>query len=54
MSEDSPNQAVSSKDVFVSYASQDVSVANSMVEALERQGIKYGIHSAGELWLALG
>jgi len=29
-----------SKDVFVSYASQDVAVANSVVEALERQGIR--------------
>jgi TolB-like protein len=29
-----------SKDVFVSYASQDAAVANSVVEALERQGIR--------------
>ncbi|MHB8476761.1 MAG: TIR domain-containing protein [Steroidobacteraceae bacterium] len=28
------------KDVFVSYASQDAAVANSVVEALERQGIR--------------
>ena len=29
-----------SKDVFVSYASQDAAVANAVVEALERQGIR--------------
>ena len=29
-----------SKDVFISYASQDVAVANSVVEALEEQGIR--------------
>jgi TolB-like protein/Flp pilus assembly protein TadD len=29
-----------SQDVFVSYASQDAAVANSVVEALERQGIR--------------
>src|ERR1700722_11853857 len=29
-----------SKDVFVSYASQDAAVANSVVETLERQGIR--------------
>jgi TolB-like protein/Flp pilus assembly protein TadD len=29
-----------SKDVFISYASQDAAVANSVVEALERQGIR--------------
>jgi TIR domain len=29
-----------SKDVFVSYASQDAAVANSVVEALESQGIR--------------
>jgi adenylate cyclase len=29
-----------SKDVFISYASQDAPVANSVVEALERQGIR--------------
>ena len=40
MTEDSANQASSGRDVFVSYASQDVSVANSVVEALERQGIR--------------
>jgi TolB-like protein/Flp pilus assembly protein TadD len=40
MSEDSANQASSGRDVFVSYASQDVSVANSVVEALEGHGIK--------------
>jgi hypothetical protein len=39
MNEGSANQAASARDVFVSYASQDVTVANSVVEALERQGI---------------
>src|ERR1700723_1611982 len=29
-----------SRDVFVSYASHDAAVANSVVEALERQGIR--------------
>jgi hypothetical protein len=29
-----------SKDVFISYASQDAAVANSVVEALESQGIR--------------
>jgi TolB-like protein len=40
MTEDSANQATSGHDVFVSYASQDASVANSIVENLERHGIK--------------
>jgi len=40
MSEESANQAPSARDVFVSYASQDVAVANAVVEALERRGIK--------------
>src|SRR5258708_5705033 len=40
MSEDSANQAGSSRDVFISYASQDVTVANSVVENLEQQGIR--------------
>jgi TolB-like protein/Tfp pilus assembly protein PilF len=40
MSEDSANQAGSGRDVFVSYASQDAAVAHSVVEQLERQGIK--------------
>jgi adenylate cyclase len=39
MTEESPNQAAA-RDVFVSYASQDVAVANAVVEALEQQGIK--------------
>jgi TIR domain len=29
-----------SRDVFISYASQDAAVANAVVEALERQGIR--------------
>ena len=40
MIEDSLNQASSSTDVFVSYASADVTVATSVVENLEMQGIK--------------
>ena len=38
MTEKSTNQTSPGRDVFVSYASQDASVANSVVEALERQG----------------
>jgi adenylate cyclase len=34
------NQTVSGTDVFISYASQDVAVANSIVENLEQQGIR--------------
>jgi TolB-like protein len=40
MTENSPNQTSSGHDVFVSYASQDVAVANSIVETLESQGVK--------------
>jgi len=40
MSENSANQASSGRDVFVSYASQDVAVANAVVENLEAHGIK--------------
>ena len=40
MSGDSANQVTSGRDVFVSYASQDVAVANDVVENLERQGIR--------------
>jgi adenylate cyclase len=40
MTEDSPYQAASGRDVFVSYASQDAAVANSVVEHLEQQGIR--------------
>src|SRR6266704_3126335 len=40
MSEDFTNQAAPVRDVFVSYASQDATTANSVVEALERQGIR--------------
>src|ERR1700676_2117073 len=29
-----------SRDVFISYASQDVAIANAVVEALEKQGIR--------------
>jgi hypothetical protein len=34
------NQSTVSNDVFVSYASQDAAVANSIVESLEAQGLK--------------
>jgi TolB-like protein/predicted Zn-dependent protease len=40
MTDDSPNQGTVRGDVFVSYASQDAAVANSVVEVLERHGIK--------------
>jgi len=40
MSEDPANQAISACDVFVSYASQDAGVANSVVESLEQHGIR--------------
>jgi TolB-like protein len=40
MSETSSNQSPPASDVFVSYASQDATVANSIVESLERQGLK--------------
>jgi TolB-like protein len=40
MTDESANPGASGSGVFVSYASQDVSVANSVVEALERHGIR--------------
>jgi TIR domain len=40
MSEDSANQTSSGRDVFVSYASQDAAVANTVVEHLEQHGIR--------------
>ena len=40
MNQDAANQATSGRDVFVSYASQDVAVANSIVENLEAHGLK--------------
>jgi TolB-like protein len=40
MNQDSPNQSTIGSDVFVSYASQDAAVANSIVESLESQGLK--------------
>jgi TolB-like protein/thioredoxin-like negative regulator of GroEL len=40
MTEDSANQTTLGHDVFVSYASQDAAVANSIVESLERHGLK--------------
>jgi TolB-like protein len=40
MTQDSPSQTTSGHDVFVSYASQDAAVANSIVENLEQHGIK--------------
>jgi len=39
MSEDSINRA-SSRDVFVSYASQDAAIADAVVESLEKHGIR--------------
>jgi TolB-like protein/Tfp pilus assembly protein PilF len=40
MTEGSANQTTSGRDVFVSYASQDAAVANSIVENLESHGLK--------------
>jgi hypothetical protein len=40
MPEESANQISSGRDVFVSYASQDAVVANSIVESLEAHGLK--------------
>jgi TolB-like protein/Tfp pilus assembly protein PilF len=40
MTQDSPNQTILSSDVFVSYASLDAAVANSIVENLEQHGLK--------------
>jgi TolB-like protein/Flp pilus assembly protein TadD len=40
MTEDSANQTILGHDVFVSYASQDAAVANSLVENLEQHGLK--------------
>jgi TolB-like protein/Flp pilus assembly protein TadD len=40
MNEESRDPATSGRDVFVSYASQDVAVANSVVEHLEQHGIR--------------
>jgi TolB-like protein/tetratricopeptide (TPR) repeat protein len=40
MTDDSANQTHSGSDVFVSYASQDAAVANSIVESLEGQSLK--------------
>ena len=40
MPEDSAKPTTEGSDVFVSYASQDAAVANSIVESLESQGIK--------------
>jgi TolB-like protein len=40
MIEDSANQTTLGHDVFVSYASQDAAVANSLVENLEQHGLR--------------
>jgi hypothetical protein len=40
MTQDSPNRTTLGHDVFVSYASQDAAVANSIVESLEQHGRK--------------
>ncbi len=40
MTPDSANQATSSSDVFVSYASADAGIAKSIVENLEQHGLK--------------
>jgi TolB-like protein len=40
MTQETSNQPAASSDVFVSYASQDAAVANSIVESLESQGLR--------------
>jgi len=40
MTADSPTQGTPGSEVFVSYASQDTAVANAIVEALERNGLR--------------
>jgi TolB-like protein/Flp pilus assembly protein TadD len=40
MTQDSTNQTTVGRDVFVSYASQDAAVADSIVESLEAHGLK--------------
>jgi hypothetical protein len=40
VTDDSAKQSISGSDVFVSYASQNAAVANSIVEHLEGQGLK--------------
>jgi hypothetical protein len=40
MTEESPHQPSSDRDAFVSYASVDATIANSVVEALERDGMR--------------
>ncbi len=40
MNQESANQTPLGSDVFVSYASADASIANSIVENLEKQGVK--------------
>jgi hypothetical protein len=44
MNQDSANPAASGRDVFVSYASQDVAVADAIVATLEKNGL--------ECWIA--
>jgi adenylate cyclase len=40
MTEESANSTTSSRDAFISYASQDAAVANSIVENLEQHGLR--------------
>jgi hypothetical protein len=40
MTEEPADQPTSGHNVFVSYASQDATVANLIVESLEGQGVK--------------
>lgn len=39
MSQESPNQEITGRDVFVSYTSADARVADQVCQALEAQGV---------------
>ena len=43
MSDESTNQAGETRDVFVSYASQDVAIADAIVATPEKSRLTYGL-----------
>jgi hypothetical protein len=43
MSGESPNQVSPTRDVFVSYASQDVAIADAIVATPEKSRLTYGL-----------